>query len=273
MKSWQALTMQFDDETTPTADGDRLAIPLSGAWNIDGKPNGGYLGAIVLRAMRDTAAHPDPLSVTTHFFRPGIPDQRAEVDAAVVRSGRNTTATVGSLSQDGKERIRSVAVFGELTGAEVAAGPQLDIAPPDIRPPDQCVGRTGASQGVDLPILDRVDIRLDPDQATPELGRAEVTGWVRFTDGRRPDTLALPMFADAFPPPLFNLLGRVGWVPTAEMTVHVRRRPVEGWILAQFKVHDLADGRFIEDGLLWDESGSLVAQSRQFGLLLDPAAS
>ena len=76
------------------------------------------------------------------------------------------------------------------------------------------------------------------------------------------------LFADSFPPSLYTLVGRVGWVPTIELTVHVRRRPVDGWIQARFECDDLAGGRMIESGTLWDESGRLVARSRQLGLLL-----
>jgi len=47
----------------------------------------------------------------------------------------------------------------------------------------------------------------------------------------------------------------------------VRRRPAPGWVLGQFRTTDLADGRMIEDGWLWDSEGRLVAQSRQLALL------
>ena len=64
-------------------------------------------------------------------------------------------------------------------------------------------------------------------------------------------------------------MGSVGWVPTIELTVHVRRRPAPGWVLARFECDDLAGGRMIETGSLWDSSGALVARSRQLGLLLE----
>jgi acyl-CoA thioesterase len=53
--------------------------------------------------------------------------------------------------------------------------------------------------------------------------------------------------------------------------VNVRRRPAPGWIQAQFQTRDMADGRMIEDGLLWDSQGHLIAQSRQLALLLKKA--
>ena len=128
--------------------------------------------------------------------------------------------------------------------------------------------RSGDEQGVDLSILDRLDIRLHPDEAKAgAAGRAQVTGWIRLRDGRPPDTLSGVLFADTFPPAVFGLLGVVGWVPTVELTVHVRRRPAPGWLLGQFRTRDLNDGRLIEDGALWDSTGNLVVQSRQLALV------
>ncbi|MEM7365418.1 MAG: thioesterase family protein, partial [Pseudomonadota bacterium] len=91
---------------------------------------------------------------------------------------------------------------------------------------------------------------------------------IRFQDDTPADTLAAVMFLDAFVPSVFGVLGVIGWVPTLELTVHVRRRPAPGWLLGQFRTRDLAEGRMIEDGLLWDSQGQLVAQSRQIGLVM-----
>ncbi|NND75362.1 MAG: thioesterase family protein [Ilumatobacter sp.] len=249
----------------------RWSAHVSGHWNIGTNPNGGYLAAIALRALRQLGPHTDPISVTTHFLRPGTAGAAAEVITEVLRVGRTITTARATLVQDGRARLEMIASLADLaspSGIEDA----LTIAAPPIPPPDQCVLRSGVEQGIDLPILDRVDIMLDGEQATAgQAGAAEVSGWIRLGDGAPPDALALVLFADAFPPSLFGLLGNVGWVPSVELTVHVRRRPAAGWILGQFSTSDLHDGRMIEDGALWDESGALVAQMRQIGLLLSRA--
>ena len=91
---------------------------------------------------------------------------------------------------------------------------------------------------------------------------------MRFGDERPPDPLALTLFADAFPPPILMVEPTAGWVPTIELTVHVRRRPVDGWIRAECKTVDVHDNLLIEEIRLWDEAGSLVAQGRQLAMLL-----
>ena len=108
---------------------------------------------------------------------------------------------------------------------------------------------------------------LSPETAVPGGGKAEVSGWIRFHDDRAPDPRALLLFCDSFPPSPFGRLGVIGWVPTIELTVHVRRRPAPGWIKARFVTDDLTDGRMIESGCLWDSEGQLVAEARQLGLV------
>ncbi len=259
-----------DTRLEPAGDG-RWTGTVSGAWNIGGNPNGGYLVSLVIRAIRELGPHQDPLSITTHYLRPGSPGEPCEVQAELVRTGRTVTTARGRLVQDGKERLEVVAAFGELAAGAGAdgGGPALSVEPPDMPPPDECPARSGDEQGVELPLLDRLDIRIHPDQVRAgEAGAAEMSGWIRFADGTPPDTASVAMFADAFPPSLFGLLGVIGWVPTIELTVHVRRRPAPGWIMGRFRTEDLLDGRMIESGHLWDETGALVAQSRQLGLLL-----
>ncbi len=263
----------FTNETAISAAGDgSWSTWISDAWNIGTNPNGGYLLAPVLRAMRELSDHPDPLTVTTHFLRPGAGEEPGEINAELIRSGRTLSNVRGALTQGGKTRITSVAAFADLddpAAQDDPTRPSFTMDPPDLPPVEDCLPRSGVEQGVDLPIRNRVDLRIHPDQAKAgQAKEALISGWIRFTDDHPVDTLSLPLLADAFPPSLFGALGYIGWVPTIELTVHVRRRPVPGWIRGSFHTSDLAGNKMIEDGALWDESGALVAQSRQVGLLL-----
>ena len=60
-----------------------------------------------------------------------------------------------------------------------------------------------------------------PVGSVPEDDPLSITGWIRFADGTEPDPLSLVTFADAFPPTLIGSIA-AGWVPTLELTVHVR---------------------------------------------------
>lgn len=256
-----------ETEPVPVASGE-WSCHASPAWNIGDTPNGGYAAAPVVRALASMGGHSDPLSVTTSYLRPVGGGEPATIRGEVIRSGRTTTVVRGVLTQDEKARLTLLATLGDLDET-VGIGPSLQPEAPSIPPPDECPSRVELDQGVALPILDRLDIRIDPACAAGAASdRAVMAGWIRLRDGSAPSALTLPLFADSFPPSLYTLVGRVGWVPTIELTVHVRRRPVDGWIQARFECDDLAEGRMIESGTLWDESGQVVARSRQLGLLL-----
>ena len=260
----------FDTETTLSQlDDGRWQGLLSDQWNIGDNPNGGYLLAITLRVMAQLFPEfPIPVSVTSHYLRPGLAKQACTVEVELVRRGRTMGTATGHLLQAGKIRLTVIAVFGKAA-EDPLANVVLTRRPPQIPPPDQCIERSGDQQGIELPIRTRLDMLLNPSQALAgQASEARISGWIRFADQRPPDCLSLLTFSDAFPPSVFGLMGNIGWVPTVELTVHVRRAPVPGWILGEFVTEDLQDNRIIESGCLWDEAGHLVAQSRQVALLL-----
>ena len=122
-------------------------------------------------------------------------------------------------------------------------------------------------------ITEQLDLRLDPAAAgwlAEPSGRAEVRGWVRYASGREPDPLALLCLADALPPVTFAL-GLSGWVPTVELTVHVRALPAAGWLRVVQTAQLLQDGWLDETCEIWDSAGRLVAQASQLAGYRAPA--
>ena len=63
---------RFADATAvrPEADG-RYATQIAEGWDIGGNSNGGYLLAVLSRALRDASGRPDAVSVTAHYLSPG----------------------------------------------------------------------------------------------------------------------------------------------------------------------------------------------------------
>lgn len=261
---------QFDDETMITLTGtNRWTTEISDEWSIGPNANGGYLLTSALRAAREVAGQPDPFTVTTHFFRPGIGDEQAEITAEVLKPGRTMSTVSATLAQQGKPRIHMVAGFGDLD-AVTEHDAEWTIPMPAMTPIEDCVDRRDLNQGVQINLMHRCEIRVDPaiHRDPADVERAEVLGWTRFRDGAEPDAMALPFFADAFPPTVFTRLGPIGWVPTLELTVHVRRRPAPGWLACHVWTDDVHNGKLIESGRVWDSTGELVAQSRQLGYLI-----
>jgi acyl-CoA thioesterase len=254
-------TFVFDQDTEAQPFGPgRFRAQVHPKWNIADAPNGGYLVTIALGAIGRTLPHPDPFSVTAHFPSRAQPGE-AEVQVEPVRVGRAHSTAVARVVQGGEARVHVTATYGDLDRID---GPTVIREPrPEFPPPEECVRAEGP---VAPEFVNRFDLRLTPDTAawatSKPSGTAEMCGWNRFVDGREPDTRSLCLFADSFPPTIFNL-GPAMWVPTLELTVHVRARPSSGWLQYRFQTRYLIKGYLEEDGEIWDSTGQLVALSRQ----------
>ncbi len=261
---------EFDTDTAISrlAEGAYTATATD-RWSIGHVPNGGYTMAIALRALVEGMGRPDPLSVTAHFLSPAEPGPIG-IDVEPVRAGRSAATGTVRLSQDGVERIRMLGSCHDLSGAD-ALESHHDWGPPDLPPVEEC--RRGDGQtpgGMFASVAERFDMRVHPDHAGwargAPTGRMEVAGWIRAADGRDPDTLLLPCVVDAFPPTAFEL-GVTGWVPTLELTLHVRARPAPGWLRCAVVSRHLSAGLVEEDAEVWDAEDRLVAMSRQISRL------
>jgi acyl-CoA thioesterase len=251
---------EFDEDTMvrPTAPG-MYEGRITERWDIGSVPNGGYVLAVGMAALRQELARPDPLTVTAHYLRPAKPGP-VTVHVETIKAGRTYSTAMARMVQEEYEHVRILATYGDLGSA---AGPTyVAAAPPPLPPRDTLLSSGRAS---DVPeFAHRFEIRSGmrgfvPGRA-PE--QAEVSGWLRFADGRHPDVHALGLIADAFPPAAFQVI-EPGWVPTLELTVHVRARPSSEWLRCVFRTRFIFGGLLEEDGEIWDEAGVLVALSRQ----------
>jgi acyl-CoA thioesterase len=244
------------------ADRSLYDVDLDAGWSIGGKPNGGYLMAVLARAALDAVDRPHPLAVSGHFLRPpsGGP---AEVRIEVVKAGRTASTVRATLWQDDKACLDTLVTAGELAGGPVD---YAAVAMPEMPSPEECQSRADAPFHVEL--LDHVDILLDPATAPfpDQNGVPMIQGWMRFRDGADADELALTLAVDAMPPTVFHL-NKFGWAPTVELTFLLRGAPAPGWLAFRAAATLVADGWFDEEALVWDSTGRLVAQSRQLALL------
>ncbi|XHM90950.1 thioesterase family protein [Peterkaempfera sp. SMS 1(5)a] len=275
---------EFDRGTAVTGDpGEpgRYHADLDGGWRIGGGINGGLLLATAARALSHElgagSGHSDPYSISGYYLsaaRPGPATLRTEV----VRRGRtvsNGQVSLTQAAQDGTvtERLRALATYGDLD--RLTQDVRTSAAPPEMPPPDRCVGADQAPPEflAQADLLHRLDLRLDPACVGWALGapsgNGTIRGWLRLADGRRPDPLALLLAVDALPPVTFDL-GMLGWTPTLELTVHVRAKPAPGWLLVSHSTRNVAGGYLEEDAEVWDSAGRLVAQSRQLAAVPRP---
>jgi hypothetical protein len=245
---------------------------LDGSWSIGKGINGGLLLAAAANALRRTFAdedHPDPISISAYYLSAATVGQ-ARLSTSVLRRGRSMSTGSVSLVQDEEgfpvERVRAIATYGDL--ASLPDQVHTTAVEPDLPDLERCIGSNLAPADfrADAPLLDRFDLRLDPDTVGWALGRPSgrgvIRGWLRLADGREPDPLSLLLAVDALPPVTFDL-GLPGWAPTLELTAHLRAVPAPGWLKVVHSTRNYAGGLLEEDAEVWDSTGRLVAQSRQ----------
>lgn len=244
-------------------------------WDILGNANGGYLMALAARAMSRVTARPDCFTITAHYLSPA-PVSAARIDVRPVRSGRRFATATASLfltdepgGDGGREALRVMATMGDLS-TDPGGPTKMTAGCPDITPWDDCPVIAETTINEFAFIHGRLGTRIDPRDGvfrngTPS-GTGTMRGWFAFRDDRPIDSLALLLACDAFPPAAFNLDMPTNWVPTVELTVHVRAIPAPGPVACFFRTRFVQNGLLEADGEVWDSRGVLVAQSRQLAL-------
>lgn len=238
---------------------------IAPGWDIMGNADGGYTLAIAARAAAEAAGRPDPVTVTGHYLAPARVGP-VTVKAEVIRRGGRFTTVAATLASQERPLLAFLGTFGELGRYE---GPErVDAAPPALPPPEECV-LVEPTETFPPPFMGRVELRLDPgdDVFGGSAGPPRVAGWFGFPGNEAVDTVGLLVAVDAFPPTVFRSGLPVGWVPTLELTAHLRGRPEPGGLRCAFTTRFITGGFLEEDGEVWDASGRLVAQSRQLALL------
>jgi acyl-CoA thioesterase len=158
----------------------RFAAVITDRGNVlGGRPNGGYVLGVTLRALARVMPEPDPLAVSAFFLRPTLPGP-AEVATEMARAGRRIATGAARVIQDGKETMRVTAAFADLAAA---AGRTVTLVEkPALPPPEDCIGLLPRGAIPGLTITERVEYRVAamPGWAVgrPE-GRASMEFWMR----------------------------------------------------------------------------------------------
>jgi acyl-CoA thioesterase len=263
------VTYEFDEATAvESTDATSWKADVAAGWDIGGVANGGFVMALMARAIGSLTGHLDPVTVTVHYTAP-VRSGAVEIGGELLRRGRRLGTARGKLRQGEKVVAFALGTFGDLT--MMGKGLRYEAGLPSLPPPEQCVSHREGPFGLAPPIAEKVELRIHPEHTgfatgVPH-GKPEMAGWARFADGRPMDTLGMLLIADAFPPPVFNAGLPIAWVPTIELTVHVHKRPAPGWIGGSFRTDHINAGFLEEDGILWDEHGDVVALSRQIAVV------
>ncbi|MGH9293865.1 MAG: acyl-CoA thioesterase [Acidimicrobiales bacterium] len=271
------MSYDLDRDTDLSAMGEgRYRGRLSDRWNIGGGMNGGYLAAFCLRAAMAVSTFPDPLSLSVHYLSRPVPGA-ADVVVELLRAGRGHATASFRLLQGGPAGARSgpgkahvVRCAGLVTFGRLRAPGRLDFQPeaPEVPAPLQC-RPVSATDGFPNRLWKRLEVRLaapgDLFALRSAPGEAQGGGWMRLGDGRPPDALSAALLLDSWPPVVLSrtMHPDPSGAPTLEYSVHFRNRAASPWLYARLETLALAGGYLDEHGALFDESGVLVAESRQ----------
>jgi acyl-CoA thioesterase len=255
---------------TPGRHAGRYAADLSAGWAVGGGLNGGYLLGVLANAIRHTLPDkPDPISVSAYYLSAGVAGP-ATITTELKRDGGSVATVAADLVQDGVPRISALATYGDLS--RLPEHTETIAEEPDFPPREQCVPNTmaPAEMRAMVPMMARYEMLFHPDHVGWAVGQPSgegvISAWFRLKDGREPDPISLLTVVDLLPPVTFDL-GKPGWAPTLELTVHVRAVPAPGWLKVRHATKNVAGGMFEEDCEVWDTAGRLVAQSRQLARL------
>jgi acyl-CoA thioesterase len=233
-------------------------------WWVATGPNGGYIGAILVRALgSDPSLDARPLrSITIHYL--GRPEAgAAEVRVESDRHGRSVSFMRATLGQRGRILATAAAVFAG--GRE---GLELDrVEPPRVPQPEE-VRSLPVDDGT-LPFARQFDYR--PAIGGPPFGGGDeplTGGWLRLRDERQVDAATLVAVCDAWFPAVFQVLSQPLAVPTLELTVHVRGSVprASDWLLGRYGTRLARDGFLEESAEVFSREGELLAESRQLAL-------
>jgi acyl-CoA thioesterase len=281
---------EFDRDTAVrelrrTADGEvvrvELAADVSPDWRAGRGPHGGYLAAMLLRALVETVADParSPRSLTIHYARAPEPGP-VTIAATIERAGRSLSTLSARMEQDGKLIALALAAFSVPWRApEIAELPMPDVA---VQDPER---KPGAPLFKGAPPFTRHIVIQPRIGAIPFAGSdapMEIGSWLGLAEPRPIDALSLAFFSDALFSPPFIRLTEPATTPTIDLTIHFRKPlpaatetdPPRGvrdeLCFARFRSGLIQDGFFEEDGVIWAADGSVLAQSRQLGIVLAP---
>jgi acyl-CoA thioesterase len=257
--------------TAVAPDGDdRWTGFLHDGWDIVGRTNGGYMLSILSRASSQATNGRSPVSITGHFTAPGQAGPIA-IETEVVRSGRRLSVVRSRMIQEGRILLDALGTFAKPGDGELEIL-LSDATPIELPSPEESVrGVPSDDAPFPPPFVGKIDMRPGPRLAgiftTGPYGDAALEGWFGLLDDEPLDAHALVIASDAFPPTAFTAGLPLGWTPTLELTVHVRDPFPKGWIKCEFRSRFVSGGYIEEDGLMWDENGRLVAQSRQLAMV------
>ena len=241
---------------------------------VGNTPHGGYLTAVMQKALSLSMPHPHVINSNTLYLDRTEPKE-ISIHVDKIRESRGSSVGRVSLMQDEKLRCMMTGIcsdFNYMNGVN-----DLETPPPNIfnekRDLFISLNFDNKQEGFTPSFIKQTKCDIAKKHAwwlknENDLGdEARCAGFISMGE-EIPDQFVLSFYSDFFPPVVMNKYGPLGWVPTLSLTTNIRQLPTTSELFMDVIAKDLNKGFFEQDCQIWDLNKNLVATSRQLTRIL-----
>ena len=241
---------------------------------VGNTPHGGYLTAVMQKALSLSMPHPHVINSNTLYLDRTEPKEII-IQVDKIRESRGSSVGRVSLIQDEKLRCMMTGIcsdFDYMNGVN-----DLETLPPKIfnekRDLFISLNFDNKEEGFTPSFIKQTKCDIAKQHAwwlknENDLGdEARCAGFISMGE-EIPDQFVLSFYSDFFPPVVMNKYGPLGWVPTLSLTTNIRQLPTTSELFMDVIAKDLNKGFFEQDCQIWDLNKNLVATSRQLTRIL-----
>ena len=256
------------------SDENLFSMTPSKDYFVGNTPHGGYLTAVMQKAISLSMPHPHLINSNTLYLDRTEP-REISIKVEKIRESRGSSVGQVSLIQDDKLRCMMTGIcsdFHYMNGVN-----DLETLPPKIFNEERdsfiSLNFDNKEEGITPSFIKQTLCEIAIKHAwwlknEDDLGdEARCSGFISMGD-EIPDQFVLSFYSDFFPPVVMNKYGPLGWVPTLSLTTNIRQLPTTSELFMDVKAKDLNKGFFEQDCQIWDLNKNLVATSRQLTRIL-----
>ena len=256
------------------SDENLFSMTPSKDYFVGNTPHGGYLTAVMQKAISLSMPHPHLINSNTLYLDRTEP-REISIKVEKIRESRGSSVGQVSLIQDDKLRCMMTGIcsdFHYMNGVN-----DLETLPPKIfnNERDSFISLNFDNKEEDITpsFIKQTHCEIAIKHAwwlkneADSGDEARCSGFISMGD-EIPDQFVLSFYSDFFPPVVMNKYGPLGWVPTLSLTTNIRQLPTTSELFMDVKAKDLNKGFFEQDCQIWDLNKNLVATSRQLTRIL-----
>ena len=256
------------------SDENLFSMTPSKDYFVGNTPHGGYLTAVMQKAISLSMPHPHLINSNTLYLDRTEP-REISIRVEKIRESRGSSVGQVSLIQDDKLRCMMTGIcsdFHYMNGVN-----DLETHPPKIFNEERdsfiSLNFDNKEEGITPSFIKQTQCDIAIKHAwwlknEADLGdEARCSGFISMGD-EIPDQFVLSFYSDFFPPVVMNKYGPLGWVPTLSLTTNIRQLPTTSELFMDVVAKDLNKGFFEQDCQIWDLNKNLVATSRQLTRIL-----